>query len=77
MALSADFPFLCIGEVVQHRKTGMVGKVTGFAHPSTDIMVGETGPYPQVDFVRLVPEGQSLDDEEEMGFDRCHGGRGR
>jgi hypothetical protein len=56
MSLPKDFPFLRIGEAVQHKQSGMVGKVTGFAHPSTDVMVDHSGPYPQMDFVRLVPE---------------------
>lgn len=47
------------GDVVRHLRTKMVGTVTGFAHNgTTDVMVDDTGPYPQADFERLVPEKQ-------------------
>lgn len=45
------------GDVVIHRQSGRVGKVTGFAHDGTiDVLVDSTGPYPQTDLQRLVPE---------------------
>ena len=45
------------GDVVQHRGSGRIGRVTRFAHDgTTDFMDGETGPYKQDDFIRLVPE---------------------
>lgn len=47
---------LHIGDVVQHKRSGMLGKVTGFAKEGTDVMVEDTGPYPQADFDRLVRE---------------------
>lgn len=50
-------PRLQGGDIVQHKGSGRVGRVTGFAHDGTvDVMVDETGPYQQSAFVRLVPE---------------------
>lgn len=47
---------LYIGDIVRHKKTRMVGKVTGFAHDGSDnVMVDHTGPYTQESFERLVP----------------------
>ncbi len=56
MALPEGFPFFRIGDVVQHKESKRVGKVERFQHPGTDIWVDSTGPYPQMDFVKLVPE---------------------
>lgn len=53
-SIAEDEPFH-LGEIVQHRVTKMVGKVTDYERGSTDIIVDFTGPYPQKDFVRLVP----------------------
>lgn len=48
---------LHIGDVVRHRRSKLVGKVTAFDKDcSSDVMVDGTGPYPQEDFVRLVEE---------------------
>jgi hypothetical protein len=47
---------LHVGDVVQHKRSGMVGKVTRFADRGTDVWVDETGPYPQADFDRLRKE---------------------
>ncbi len=52
-----DELLLRIGDVVQHRRTGLIGRVSGFAHDGTiDVMVNHTGPYPQSDFIKLVPQ---------------------
>ncbi len=65
---------LHVRDIVQHKRTGMVGTVTGFAsrtlHPDsdgTDVMVDHTGPYPQADFDRLRKEGP--DDRKRAGED--------
>lgn len=66
--LPKDFPFFHVGDIVQHKESKRVAEVVRFAHPSTDIWTcepgtrvcghgeSETGPYPQMDFVKLVPE---------------------
>lgn len=54
--LPEDFPFLRVGEIVQHKGSGLVGKVERFEHPGTDVWIDGTGPYPQIDFRRLKPE---------------------
>ena len=42
------------GDIVQHKGSGNIGTVTGFAHDGTiDVMVNGTGPYPQSDFYKL------------------------
>jgi hypothetical protein len=51
---------LHVGNPVRHRVTGLVGKVTGFAHDgTTDVMVDDTGPYQQSDFEKLAPQKMS------------------
>ena len=58
---------LHIGDSVEHRTTRMIGKVTGFwHHGTTDVMIDGAGPYPQMDFFRLV--------RSEVEDHRCHGG---
>jgi hypothetical protein len=48
---------LHISDVVRHKGSGRVGKVTRFAcDGSTDVIVDGTGPYPQEDFERLKPD---------------------
>lgn len=68
MALPKDFPFFHVGDIVQHKANKRVGEVVRFNHgtkDSTDIWLcepgtrvcghgeSETGPYPQMDFVKL------------------------
>jgi preprotein translocase subunit YajC len=53
------FPDLHNGDEVKHLKSGIIGKVTGFAPEGTDVMVDHTGPYPQTDFVKLAPVQQA------------------
>lgn len=65
--LPKDFPFFRIGEIVQHKESKRVSEVCRFENPGTDIWTCEagtrshgtgtnlTGPYKQMDFVRLVP----------------------
>jgi len=49
------------GDVVQHNKSKKIGKVTGFAYDgSMGVLVNETGPYPQYDWTRLVPESAAV-----------------
>jgi len=47
-------PLLHVGDAVEHRYTGRLGRVTGFAHDgTTDVIIDGTGPYPQKDLYRL------------------------
>jgi len=46
-----------VGDIVQHKESGRVGRVDRFAHDgTTDFWSNETGPYKQKDFNRLAPE---------------------
>jgi len=69
---------LHLHDVVEHRRTEHIGRVTGFAHNgTTDVLVDDTGPYPQADFIKLSPyhevaEPKTINEQIPASCDTCH-----